>query len=595
VAQPTVPGHGAGEQPGSDAGLPGGRDPRLAAFARGDAADRCPPGAWTGMVLNELSGPGRSCAGATDDELIGLLGRWEAQESWTVAAKLGVIRELLRRRALSGAQVRWLTCGLPDAWDEGAGHEVSAELGISLQAADSLIQLAWTLEARLPRIGAALDAGVIDYVKARAIAAETSVLDDAHVAAAEELIVAAGLAGKTAGQIGKIAARAVVTVDPDGARKRREQAEKEDARVQFWRERAGTSALAGYGLPTDAALQANANIGQRAQEYKKAGLDGTMDRLRVLAYLDILNGITAADRITQAEAEAAQAGADEDGDHGGEDSAGDQDEPGDGDEPGDDGPDNGGPGGSGPGNGGQPAPGPVAGPGLAARANLTFPLATLLGLADRPGEGYGLGPLDPDLTRRLAAAAAQSPHSEWCVTVTDFNGYAIGHGCAKPAGKTRNTGQDKSPPANSRDGPWAFTPRDDPGPPGGYGTWTLTLPGGRQFTVNLEPVPLTGCDHRHESHAYQPNDTLRHLVQIRDGECTFPTCSRHARESDFEHAIPYDKGGRTCACNAGARSRRCHKVKQSRGWNVTQPLPGWHQWTTPSGRVYTQGPMRYPS
>jgi len=33
--------------------------------------------------------------------------------------------------------------------------------------------LAWTLQARLPRIGAALDAGIIDYVKARVIAAET--------------------------------------------------------------------------------------------------------------------------------------------------------------------------------------------------------------------------------------------------------------------------------------------------------------------------------------------------------------------------------------------------------------------------------------
>jgi hypothetical protein len=28
-----------------------------------------------------------------------------------------------------------------------------------------------------------------------------------------------------------------------------------------------------------------------------------------------------------------------------------------------------------------------------------------------------------------------------------------------------------------------------------------------------------------------PNDTLRHLVQVRDYECTFPPCSRHARES----------------------------------------------------------------
>jgi hypothetical protein len=621
VAQSAVPGRGAGEQPGRGAGLPGGRDPRLAAFAEDNAADRCPPGPWTGMVLNELSGPDRKCPGATDDELIGLLGRWAAQESWAVAAKLGVIRELLRRRALSGAQVRRLPCGLPDAWDEGVAHEVTAELGISLQAADKLIWLAWALEARIPRIGAALDAGVIDYIRAKIIAEETAVLDDADLAAAEEMILAAGLAGKTPGQVGRIAARAVVTVDPGGARRRREQAEKEDARVRFWRERAGTSVLAGYGLPTDAALQANANVHQRADEYGKAGLDGTMDQLRVLAYLDILNGTTASDRISQVQAEATQAGTDAGtgapdagsaadvpggtGDHhpgedstGSEDSAGDQDEPGDGpgdggpeddgpgdeDEP-DDGPDNGGP-------GGHPAPGPAAGPGLAARTNLIIPLPTLLGLADRPGEGHGLGPLDPGLARRLAATAARNPHSQWCVTVTDPHGYATGHGCAK---LTRKTRQEKPPPASSRDGPWALTPRDGPGPPGGYGTWTLSLPGGQQLTVKLMPVPVTSCDHRYESHAYQPNDTLRHLVQIRDGECTFPACSRHARESDFEHAIPYDKGGRTCACNAGARSRRCHKTKQSKGWSVTQPLPGWHQWKTPSGRTYTQGPMQYPA
>ena len=113
--------------------------------------------------------------------------------------------------------------------------------------------------------------------------------------------------------------------------------------------------------------------------------------------------------------------------------------------------------------------------------------------------------------------------------------------------------------------------------------------------VDLRPVPLTDCDHRNESHSYQPSHTLRHLVEIRDGECTFPSCSRHARNCDFEHAIPYDQGGRTCACNGSARSRRCHRVKQSKNWTVSQPRPGWHQWTTPSGRTYTQGPMKYPA
>ncbi|MGH3280465.1 MAG: hypothetical protein ACRDNW_15185 [Trebonia sp.] len=42
---------------------------------------------------------------------------------------------------------------------------------------------------------------------------------------------------------------------------------------------------------------------------------------------------------------------------------------------------------------------------------VTVPLATLLGLAERPGENRLLGPLDPALARDLAAAAARSPHS----------------------------------------------------------------------------------------------------------------------------------------------------------------------------------------
>jgi len=564
-------------------------------------------------TLDALSGPQRRCDGATDEELVGLLGRWAAAESWAAAAKLGVARELLRRRAVPlPGTVR--PDGLPEVWDEGTGHEAAMALGISVPAADKLLILAWTLEARLPGTGAKLADGTIDLLKAKIIADELSVLDDTQAAAAEQLILDQ-LAGKTPGQIGKLAAQAAVTIDPDGARKRREQAEKDDARVRFWRERTGTSALAAYGLPTDAALAANANINQRAGTYKKSGAfpDATMDQLRVLAFLDIINDITAEDRIAQAQAEADRPQApadtqptdDRPADGSPADAApvndGQSDDGAAGNDPGDSDA-GGGPGGSGPGNSPGAGDGPKAGnggtgrsdgagPALAAWSNLTLPLATLLGMAERPGAGHGLGPLDPALVRDLAAVAARSPHSQWCVTITDANGYAIGHGCCKTVRSKRA----KSPPANGRDGPWTFTRQDDPGPPDGYGTWNLAFPDGRQFTVKLGPIPVTDCDHRHESHAYEPGDTLRHLVEIRDGECTFPSCSRHARNCDFEHAIPYDKGGRTCGCNAGARSRRCHKVKQSRGWKVTQPRPGWHQWTTPSGRTYTQGPMKYPA
>jgi hypothetical protein len=127
---------------------------------------------------------------------------------------------------------------------------------------------------------------------------------------------------------------------------------------------------------------------------------------------------------------------------------------------------------------------------------------------------------------------------------TGTGGTAAADGCARPA-RTRKAHSPGRQPRPHQARTRALTRRGQPAPPGGYGTWTLTLPGGRNLDINLTPVPVSECDHRHESAGHQPNDTLRHLVQVRDGTRTSPTCTRHARESDFEHAIPYDKGGRT--------------------------------------------------
>jgi len=609
-----------------DPGTEPGRDPRLPGFAQGGAWDACPPSATLAAVLEEVSGPDWRCPDATDDELVGVLRRWLAVESWVGASKLGVIQEMFRREELPGPVGQWQG-GVQGTGLESLLHELALALGVSVQSADKTLSLARELGERLPGVMALLADGTLTYSMARTVADELAVLSDVDAARAEALIIGR-LAGKTCGQVGKLAAQAACTVDPEGAEKRRRAAERDDARVRLWRQQSGATALAGSGLPSDEALAAFANVGARAAEYKgsRAFPDAGMDQLRVMAYLDLLNGIAAADRIARAvaraEADARSAG-DEDADPGP-----DADGPGPGPGPG---PDIGG------GPPPSPSPSPSAGPEpgavrLSALADLIVPLRTLLGWAGRPGEGHGLGPLDPGLARELAAAAALSLRSEWCVTVVDSEGIAIGHGCARaekgarPGQRGRVGGDPPAEPSASsaaassaafparvnltiplsalpglsaaRGSPgtrWRFTPRDDPGPPDGYGTWTLTLPGGREFTVRLGPVPVFDCDHRYESHAYQPNDTLRHLVQVRDGECTFPPCSRHARESDLEQALPYDQGGRTCTCNAGARSRGCHRVKQSPGWNVTQPRPGWHQWTTPSGRRYTQGPKRYPA
>src|SRR5262249_37746162 len=157
--------------PGPGHGGRRGRDPRLAAFAQDGAGDGCPPGAALAETLEQLSGPDWRCAGATDDELAGLLGPRPAVQSWAAAGQPGGVRGRIRRRPRPGlrGQDTPVHGDLPDAWEEGLDHEVSAELGISLPTAGKLTGLAWDLRARLPGIGALLAGGELDALKARIV------------------------------------------------------------------------------------------------------------------------------------------------------------------------------------------------------------------------------------------------------------------------------------------------------------------------------------------------------------------------------------------------------------------------------------------
>jgi hypothetical protein len=75
---------------------------------------------------------------------------------------------------------------------------------------------------------------------------------------------------------------------------------------------------------------------------------------------------------------------------------------------------------------------PLGPPGYLPRlTDLVLPLATLQGNASRPGESHGFGILDPGLCRHLAGLAIRSIHTTLCVTVTDPDGTAIGHGCLR--------------------------------------------------------------------------------------------------------------------------------------------------------------------
>ena len=610
---------GPGNVPRPGEGLP----ELLAGFEHGGAWAAAAPSARLAVALETAAGPEGLHEGADTGALVGIVRQWAAIESWAAAGMHTALGAMMREDG-EGRPLLRRRIDLPDGWNDSLNYEIAGALAMGPVSADNLARLAWTLGIRLPGIGRLLADGTLTKAKAKLIVQTFEPLDEGEAARAEALILSE-LAGKTYFQVERLAWRAALAVAPDVAERRRSQAERRRARVTMFREESGAVGLSGRDLPTAQALSGHANVLARAEQYEASGVfpDQTAGVLQALAYLHLLNDVSVQDAIAFARTATAEPpdgtkqradGADPFSED--EDSAADDDGPGDGGDRGDG--DGSGPDGDDPGGG--PGPeggndGPCGSEGRPVLPEVTVPLATLQGRAERSGDNRLLGALDPALTRDLAAAAARSPYARWEVTIVDDKGYAIGHGIARPGRGRRQAPEPPGPvfralPARvnitvtetllrqlaaqprsgAPPGDWEFTPRTVKA---GDDTWVLTLPAGQELTVRFDLVPTHFCDHRYEVNAYEPGDRLRRLVQVRDHECTFPPCSRPAHESDFEHAIPYHKGGKTDACNAGARSRRCHQVKQSKGWKVTQPKPGGHVWTTPTGRTYTQEPWRY--
>ena len=351
---------------------------------------------------------------------------WRRLESWCTAGTLAAIAELARRRPAErtapAAPGRF-----PPQLSEFISDEVAAALTLSGRTASAYLDLALDLALRLPATARALHEGVIDYPRARLIADLTRVLSDEDARAVEARILAAA-GDQTTAQLRAAVSRAVIAVDPEAAARRRQEAQK-DPRVRRWQEDAGTAALGGFGLPPAEVLEADQRITERALALRDAGLPGSLEELRARAYLDTLLGQDSSE----------------------------------------------------PNRSQEPAPShePAApAPRLAARVNLTIPLAAIPGL---PGHVAGFGPVDPALARQLTGLAAAHPASRFCLTVTGDDGRALGHGCARG----RPTGP---------------------------------------FTVTINPLAQDPCDHRHQEPDYQPSRRLQHLINARTPTCSAPGC-----------------------------------------------------------------------
>jgi hypothetical protein len=93
--------------------------------------------------------------------------------------------------------------------------------------------------------------------------------------------------------------------------------------------------------------------------------------------------------------------------------------------------------------------------------------------------------------------------------------------------------------------------------------------------------------------SYRPNPAMRRFIRQRDGHCRFPGCARNATRCEFDHVIPYSRGGPTAISNLLSICKHHHRVKHQAGWALTMTRDGDCIWTDPHGRQYATHPINH--
>ena len=228
-------------------------------------------------------------ATALDDcALAGVAASWRRLSSWAQAGELAAVGQIAARAAARDKDIGTGADGRPARICADATGEVCLALVMSQCGASWWADLAVTLSWRLVRTGAALRDGAIDLSRARLVAEATSVLseDAAHEVEAKVLPRAGD---QTLGQLRAALRRAVIIADPDGAERRREEAERA-AKVCLYPNEEGTATLAGQSLPGIRAAAAMARITAMARAMKASGAGGGIDLLRAQVFVGLLLG-----------------------------------------------------------------------------------------------------------------------------------------------------------------------------------------------------------------------------------------------------------------------------------------------------------------
>jgi hypothetical protein len=133
------------------------------------------------VAADAAAGADDRFAGVSEAELLGVVCAWDLVEAHAGTRKLAAIAELARRNPGPSDQ-------------EFTADQVAYALGESRGRAGTLVDLAQTLETRLPGTRAALDDGTVFRYKAEITARATALLDAAEARAAEDYVVAVAVA-----------------------------------------------------------------------------------------------------------------------------------------------------------------------------------------------------------------------------------------------------------------------------------------------------------------------------------------------------------------------------------------------------------------
>lgn len=485
---------------------------------------RIPPGpalaAWLGQAPP---------ATLDDAGLVNSIAGWRKVTSWAQAQELAAVAELAQRRgvtddpSLDRDQSRRLEA-------EFAPNEVALALTMTQFAAEYWVSLAVSMAGRLPGTLCALRSGHIDLTRAKLIDQYTTPLDD-DLAQAVERKVLPRAPRQTTTQLAASLRRAVMSVDPAAAERRRKEAERH-TRVELTGDDAGTAALYGRLLPAAQASAAWSRISAMANTLQSHGAGGGIDLLRAQVFIGLLLGTLPQPPDVPGPGDPGPPNSPEDPDN--RDDADGRDDGG-----GSSGGSSGGsPSGSGGGgNGAAPGsrgagsevtdtagpacshppadlasdstnpappagylglggvawrwpriPGPGEVPGFGVPANgtrdgrpvLAVPWRTLAGLSTEPGHLTRIGAITAETARELAEVAAADPLCGWRILVTDSAGQLI------TVTRIRSPGQGRASPRP----PGSPAPPQPRPRPGVLGRITITIP----VTMLAEPPPMASTE-----------------------------------------------------------------------------------------------------